>query len=95
MRTLSVREANKKSRLLHKAAFPAVKSIDDFDFTDVKMPEGHDMTDMESLKWLESVQDYVFYGQTDRGKTHLAIALGMLYIAADKTVAASHAPSSC
>lgn len=83
---LSVREANKKSRLLRKAAFPAVKSIDDFDFTDVKMPESHDVTDMRSLKWLESAQDYVFYGQTGRGKTHLAIALGMLCIAAGKTV---------
>lgn len=70
---LSVREANRKSRLLRKAAFPAVKSIEDFDFTDVKMPEGHDTADMRSLQWVESAQDYVFYGQTGRGKTHLCV----------------------
>ena len=83
---LSVREANRKSRLLRKAAFPAVKSIEDFDFTDVKMPEGHDTADMRSLQWVESAQDYVFYGQTGRGKTHLAIALGVLCIGAGKMV---------
>ncbi len=83
---LSVREANRRNRLLRKAAFPAVKSIEDFDFADVKMPEGHGTADMRSLQWLESAQDYVFYGQTGRGKTHLAIALGMLCIAAGKTV---------
>lgn len=83
---LSVREVNKKNRLLRKAAFPAVKSIDSFDFTDVKLPEGHDVSGMRSLQWVEQAQDYVFYGQTGRGKTHLAIALGMLCIAAGKTV---------
>lgn len=83
---LSVREANRKSRLLRKAAFPAVKSIEYFDFTDVKMPEGHDTADMRSLQWVESAQDYVFYGQTGRGKTHLAIALGVLCIGAGKMV---------
>lgn len=83
---LSVREANRKSRLLRKAAFPAVKSIEDFDFTDVKMPEGHDTADMRSLQWVESAQDYVFYGQTGRGKTYLAIALGVLCIGAGKMV---------
>lgn len=83
---LSVREVNRRNRLLRKAAFPAVKSIDGFDFTDVKLPEGHDVADMRSLQWVEQAQDYVFYGQTGRGKTHLAIALGMLCIAAGKTV---------
>lgn len=82
---LSVREANKKNCLLCKVAFPAVKSIDDFDFTDIKMPEGHDTADMRPLQWVESAQDDVFYGQAGRGKTHLAIALGMLCVGAGKT----------
>lgn len=83
---LSVREANKRNRLLRKAAFPAVKSIEDFDLTDVKMPEGHGTEDMRSLQWLESAQDYVFYGQTGRGKAYLAIALGMLCVGAGNAV---------
>lgn len=37
---VAVRERNRKARLLRKAAFPAVKSVADFDFGDVKMPTG-------------------------------------------------------
>lgn len=79
---LSVREANKRSRLLRKTAFPAMKSIESFDFANTKLPEGHDVDDMCSLAWVDAAQDYVFYGQTGRGKTHLAIALGLLCIEA-------------
>jgi len=77
---LGVRERNRKARLLRKAAFPSVKSVADFDFADVRMPEGHGIEDMLSLSWVEKDQDYVFFGQTGRGKTHLAVALGMLCI---------------
>lgn len=83
---LAARETNKRSRLLRKASFPAVKSFESFDFTDTKLPEGHDVDDMRSLAWVDAAQDYVFYGQTGRGKTHLAIALGLLCIEAGKTV---------
>lgn len=83
---LSVRETNKRSRLLRKAAFPAMKSFESFDFTNTKLPEGHNADDMRSLAWVDAAQDYVFYGQTGRGKTHLAIALGLLCIEAGKTV---------
>ena len=74
---IAVRERNKRARLLRKAAFPAVKSVADFDFSDVRMPEGHTVEDMLSLEWVGRAQDYVFHGQTGRGKTHLAIGLGM------------------
>lgn len=77
---LGVRERNRKVRLLRKAAFPCVKSVADFDFADVRLPEGHTIEDMLSLSWAERAQDYVFFGQTGRGKTHLAVALGMLCI---------------
>lgn len=83
---LSVREKNKKARLLRKAAFPAIKSIDGFDFPGVKLPEGHTIDDMRSLEWASRAEDYVFYGQTGRGKTHPAIAIGMLCIEAGMSV---------
>ena len=74
---IAVRERNRKARLLRKAAFPAVKSVAGFDFADVRMPDGHTVEDMLSLEWVGKAQDYVFHGQTGRGKTHLAVALGM------------------
>ena len=83
---IAVRERNRKARLLRKAAFPAVKSVADFDFGDVKMPDGHTVEDMLSLGWVGKAQDYVFHGQTGRGKTHLAVAIGMACIERGLTV---------
>ncbi|MDO4401136.1 MAG: IS21-like element helper ATPase IstB [Coriobacteriia bacterium] len=83
---IAVRERNRKARLLRKAAFPAVKSVADFDFADVRMPDGHTVEDMLSLDWVEKAQDYVFHGQTGRGKTHLAVALGMRCVERGLTV---------
>lgn len=83
---IAVRERNRKARLLRKAAFPAVKSVADFDFGDVKMPDGHTVDDMLSLDWVAKAQDYVFHGQTGRGKTHLAVAIGMACIERGLTV---------
>ncbi|ACV21404.1 DNA replication protein dnaC [Slackia heliotrinireducens] len=83
---IAVRGRNRKARLLRKAAFPAVKSVADFDFADVRMPDGHTVEDMLSLDWVEKAQDYVFHGQTGRGKTHLAVALGMRCVERGLTV---------
>lgn len=83
---IAVRERNRKARLLRKAAFPAVKSVADFDFSDVRMPDGHTVGDMLSLDWVARAQDYVFHGQTGRGKTHLAVALGMRCVERGLTV---------
>lgn len=74
---MGVREQNKLRRLMRKAAFPVVKSADGFDFSEVAFPEGYAKDDMLSLEFIERAQDFVFYGKTGRGKTHLAIAVGM------------------
>lgn len=75
---LGARETNKRSRLLKGARFPAMKSIDGFDFSDVVLPEDHSVEDMKTLEFVELAQDFVFYGSCGRGKTHLATALGVL-----------------
>lgn len=41
---------------------------------------------MLSLDWVGKAQDYVFHGQTGRGKTHLAVAIGMACIERGLTV---------
>ena len=74
---MDVRGENKRRRLMRRAAFPAVKSLDDFDFAEVVMPEGYSKKEMVGLGFVERAQDFVFYGKTGRGKTHLAIALGI------------------
>lgn len=74
---MEVRDTNKRRRLMRRAAFPVVKSLDSFDFSELSMPEGYGKEDLLSLEFVRCAQDFVFYGKTGRGKTHLAVALGI------------------
>ena len=75
---MGVRTENKKAKLLKAAKFPAIKSIEAYDFSDTSFPEGYGVDDMRSLEFIDLAQDFIFYGDCGRGKTHLAIALGIL-----------------
>lgn len=63
-----VRARRKKERLFRKAAFPQTKSFDGYDFSQVGFPEGYGAEDLKSLEFIERAQDFVFHGQTGRGK---------------------------
>lgn len=71
------RDRRKGERMVRKARFPRIKSFEGYDFSQVSFPEGYAVEDLKSLGFAEAAQDFVFHGQTDRGKTHLAIAIGM------------------
>lgn len=75
---LEVREVNKKARMLKAARFPAIKSVEGYDFSDVAFHEGYTYEEMLTMEFVQCAQDFVFYGGCGRGKTHLSIALGML-----------------
>lgn len=81
-----VRERRKRERLFRKAAFPHLKSFDGYDFSQVSFPDGYGREELMSLDFIEQAQDFVFHGQTGRGKTHLAIAVGAAAVNAGKTV---------
>ncbi len=81
-----VRKRNEHARLLRRAKFPAVKSVEDFDSSDLRFPDGYGWDDMLSLEWVGKRQDFVFHGPAGRGKSHLSVALGMRAIAAGKSV---------
>lgn len=81
-----VRERNRRARLYRKAAFPQVKSFDGYDFSQVAFPEGYGADQLMSLAFVDAAQDFVFYGQTGRGKTHLAIAVGNACVQAGRVV---------
>ena len=81
-----VRESARKGRLLRKAKFPIHKSLADFDFSEIHFPDGYSKEDMLSLDFVRHAQDFVFFGKTGRGKTHLAIALGLACVEAQMAV---------
>lgn len=74
---LGNRQAARHAKLMRKAKFDEIKSFADFDFTNVSFPEGYASDSMRSLAFIESKQDFVFYGPTGRGKTHCSEALGI------------------
>lgn len=80
------RAANKHSKLMRKAKFPAVMGFDGYDFSKVVFPEGYTEQDIRSLRFIDRRQDFVFYGPTGRGKTHLATALGLSAVDAGREV---------
>ena len=92
---MEVRERNKRERLYRKAAFPQVKSFEGYDFSQVAFPEGYGPGDLMSLAFVDSAQDFVFHGQTGRGKTHLAIAVATRAFGRAGPCASSARPSSC
>lgn len=71
-----LRQMRKRERLFRKARFPSVKSFEGYDFSQVAFPEGYTREDLMGLGFVDRAQDFVFHGQTGRGKTHLAIAIG-------------------
>ncbi len=83
---MEVRERSKRARLYRRAKFPQVKSFDGYDFSQVVFPDGYSVEELKSLSFVDAAQDFVFHGQTGRGKTHLAIAIGNACVMAGKTV---------
>ncbi len=85
-RQMEVRAENQLARRMRRAKFPAIKSMDGFDFSQVAFPEGYSADDLRGLGFIDACQDFVFHGKTGRGKTHLAIATGIAAANAGKAV---------
>ncbi|KFI56509.1 IS21-like element helper ATPase IstB [Bifidobacterium callitrichos] len=83
---LANRESSKRARLMRQARFPVPKSLDGYDFANVRLPDGYDREQMTGLDFMDKAQDLVFYGRTGRGKTHLATALGMKAVEMGRSV---------
>lgn len=71
------REGRRRERLMREARFPQIKPLNGCDFSEVAPPEGHTADALRSLEFMDAARDFVFHGQTGRGKTHLAIAIGI------------------
>lgn len=77
---MELRERNRMTRMLSRAQFPTVKSFDEYEFDQVKLPPSLDKQELLSVDFIKEKKNLVLYGPVGTGKTHMAIALGMTAI---------------
>jgi DNA replication protein DnaC len=62
---------------LHAAAFPEMKTLDQFDFSAADGVSASQIAELARGDWLARGENVLFAGPIGTGKTHLAIALGV------------------
>jgi DNA replication protein DnaC len=72
------RERNRKTRLLTKAGFPTLKGFGEYEFTAIRFPPALSKQELLSIDFIGEKKNLVLYGAVGTGKTHMAIALGVL-----------------
>ena len=70
------RQARKQRMLTRLAGFPAIKTLEDFDYGFATGLKRSQIDELASLAFVERTENVVLVGPSGVGKTHLAIALG-------------------
>lgn len=71
------RQGVRKARFLHEAAFPVYKTLEGYDFVNLKLPPLLERSELETASFIGGKRNLVLYGPVGTGKTHLAIAIGV------------------
>lgn len=77
---LARRHDNLLNRRVKMARFPALRTLDEFDFDFNPAVKKKDIMALASTAFVHKAQNVLFIGPPGVGKTHLAIALGMAAI---------------
>ena len=72
------RTESRRARLIRNAGFPCVKGFDGYDWGMASFPADWGREQLMDLGFVDRAEDLVLYGDVGCGKTHMAIATGML-----------------
>jgi DNA replication protein DnaC len=75
---MTQRHVRSRGLLTRMAGFPAIKTLDAFDFAWACGVPERTLQELASLTFIERCENIVFLGPSGVGKTHLAISLGYL-----------------
>jgi len=90
---LEQRKENRVQRRLKEARFPYKKYLVDFDLQEYDADVRREIEDLSSLDFIDIGQNVILVGNSGRGKTHLAISLGIEACLADKRVLFTNVPN--
>ena len=71
------RERRMVERRIKAARFPAVKSLDSFDFTAITKLNKMQVLELARCEWIERRQNIIALGPSGTGKTHISLGLGL------------------
>jgi DNA replication protein DnaC len=85
-RELDARKAKGLKKRIFAAKFPEITSLETFDFSFNPDIDEEKVRDLATLKFMEQNQIALFLGAPGVGKTHLALAIGVLAVKEGKRV---------
>ena len=74
---LAERHRRKIERLIKAAHFPAVKSLDTFDFAAIPSLDKKRVMELAECEYVEHRENVIILGDSGTGKTHVALGLGL------------------
>lgn len=80
------RENNRFDRLLKRARFPVIKTIDQFNFAKAPFLKKTEILELFTLDFTNDNQNLIFIGAPGTGKSHLSVAIGVEACKKGKTV---------
>jgi len=80
------RRQNIIARQMKAAGFPVTKTLDDYSFEGIRLPEKVNIEDLKNLTFVDDKENLILYGGVGTGKSHLGIALGILAVKKEHVV---------
>jgi DNA replication protein DnaC len=75
---MSHREQVRRARFLREAAFPVYKTLAGYELQHLKLPTQFSQKELQEGQFIREKKNLLLYGPVGTGKTHLAIAVGVM-----------------